>query len=60
MKCKCIQPDWEIVHKQQINSGKNFGKMQYTLYCYKCSAMWKTTADYATKLEEKVNDKYNN
>lgn len=41
-KCACNNPNWEIVKKEKVRSGRNFGRTKYLLYCRNCGAQWKT------------------
>lgn len=50
-KCACDNPSWDIVHKRKITSGKQLGKIAYTLSCLNCRSQWETTAKYAEQLD---------
>lgn len=53
-KCSCENPKWEIDRKQKVKSGKNFGKIHYSVHCMSCGARWKT---FSTKGIEELIDK---
>lgn len=52
-KCNCKNPKWSIVHKRKVTSGKQYGKIIYTLSCSSCGNQWETPSKYAEELERK-------
>lgn len=44
-KCSCTSPKWEIIRKECVRGGKNFGKIKYLVYCRNCKAQWKTMSE---------------
>ena len=58
-RCKCNNPDWEIIHYKHNHSAFESPKydehysVYSTLYCKNCGGVWRTKAKYVETIKTK-------